>query len=227
MLLWDDDDEDIIADDEDVDDDEDDEDEADLIGGCCNNRGAAMLLLWSSKRVRCDFIIRLKKSSFGIVLPNLPTKLASSLMYLLLFVSLKSSFLISDFDLIEQRWSSKRFDWMRDKTSKNDNSLFSSLPPIDVVFVRDEVVLRILVDGWLLCVNLFSALSMFVNEKFKFLRWKFMPSFCIVFVMLPFALMPLLTRNGCGCGGCCDEIMFCWVDGCWMRPAVEAGTVFV
>lgn len=75
-----------------------------------------IVVLWSSSRVLCDFIIKLKNSSFGV----------------------KSSLRFSAFNLfelewrIEQRWSSNRFDWIRDKTSKNDES--SSLSSILLVF---------------------------------------------------------------------------------------------
>ena len=246
LLLLDEEDDEIMADEDDEVDDEADEvvDEVDEDLICvmdvgCNREDGAMLLRWSSNRVRWDLIIKLKKSSFGIVLPNLPTKFDSFMfmsfslvIYLPLLASLKSSFLIRDawlllllilaMRLIEQRWSSKRFDWMRESTSKNDNSLFSSLLLLLLVFVSDVVVFKIWADdddddeggccgGNGGCVNLFSTLSIFVREKFKFFRWKFIGSSDVV-AMWPLAFIPLLTRNGCGCGCCC-----------WIIPAEADG----
>ena len=154
--------------------------------------GAAMLLRWSSRRDCCDLMIKLKKSSLGIVLPRRPTSPAFSLgcgpfvvMYFELFSSLNNSFFIREFAcrvplvpirFTEHRWSSSLFDCILDKASKNDNS--SSL------FVGNVELLA-----------LFS-MSVFDSEKFKFFRWYWWePTKSFDFV---FNCVPLLTLNGWG-----------------------------
>ena len=54
---------------------EEDEEDAESLADTVLTLGAAILLRWSSSRDCCDFKMRLKKSSLGMVLPNWPTNL--------------------------------------------------------------------------------------------------------------------------------------------------------
>lgn len=94
-----------------------------------------MLVRWSSRRDCCDFMIRLKNSSFWTIEFSDPgfccclcDSFSSSKFSSCPFSEGFSFCSLPELDrrLMEQRWSSSRFDWIFERTSKNEAS--SSLP---------------------------------------------------------------------------------------------------
>jgi hypothetical protein len=85
-----------------------------------------MLVRWSSSRVCWDFMIRLKNSSFWTIEFSEPDCRDPFSSFKFSSWAFNSGFslcsLLAERRLIEQRWSSSLFDWILERTSKNEAS---------------------------------------------------------------------------------------------------------